>query len=61
MQLAKKFSKENSLDKTMPTTNVLVRDGNAMGANGSDYHRNNICERVKQKIPTGQGYELCEG
>ena len=63
MQLAKKFSKENSLDKTMPTTSVLVRDGKviAMGANGSDYHRNNICERVKQKIPTGQGYELCEG
>lgn len=63
MQYAKQFAKENSLDKTMPNASVIVKDEKviAAGANGSDYHENNVCERVKQNIPSGQGYELCEG
>jgi deoxycytidylate deaminase len=63
MQMAKKFAFENSLDRVMPTSSVIVMGENVLGtgANGSDYHENNVCERVRQNIPTGQGYELCEG
>jgi deoxycytidylate deaminase len=63
MQIAKAFAREHSLDKAMPNASVIVKDGEviAMGANGSTYHDNNECERVKRGIPTGQGYELCEG
>lgn len=61
--LAKEFAREFSLDKNMPNASVIVRDGQVLGigANGSNYHDNNGCERVRQDIPTGQGYELCEG
>lgn len=63
MQAAKKYAKENSLDKVMPNGSVLVKDGVVIGrgANGSTYHDTHECERVKRGIPTGQGYELCEG
>jgi len=63
MLMAKKFAKEHSLDQTMPTASVIVKDGVilATGANGSNYHEKNGCERVKNNIPTGQGYDLCEG
>ena len=63
MQEAKKFAREHSLDKVMPNSSVIVKNGEiiARGANGSNYHDTHQCERVKQNIPTGQGYELCEG
>lgn len=63
IQEAKKYAKEHSLDSTMPTGSVVVMNGVVfgLGANGSDYHKTHECERVKQKIPTGEGYELCEG
>jgi deoxycytidylate deaminase len=63
MQAAKAYAKEHSLDKTMPNASVIVKDGQIIGrgANGSSYHDTHECERVKQHIPTGQGYELCEG
>src|SRR3989338_2568066 len=63
MQMAKEYAQKNSLDLVMPTASVIVKDGKVigMGANGSDYHKAHECERVKQGIPTGQGYELCEG
>jgi deoxycytidylate deaminase len=63
MQLALDFAREHSLDKTMPNSSVIVRDGAVLGigANGSDYHEKHGCERVRLGIPTGQGYELCEG
>ncbi len=63
MTEAKNFAQNHSLDKTMPTGSVVVKDGVIIGrgANGSDYHTTHECERVKQNIPTGQGYELCEG
>jgi dCMP deaminase len=63
IQEAKAYAKENSIDDTMPTGTVLVKDGVIIGrgANGTDYHKTHECERVKRNIPTGQGYELCEG
>ena len=47
----------------MPNTSVIVKNGEilGLGANGSTYHETHECERVKRNIPTGQGYELCEG
>ena len=63
IQEAKKFARENSLDSNSPTGSVVVKNNNiiGIGANGSDYHKIHECERVKNHIPTGQGYELCEG
>ena len=63
MQMAKAYAKEHSLDSVMPTASIIVKDGRVigMGVNGSSYHKTHECERVKRGIPTGQGYELCEG
>jgi deoxycytidylate deaminase len=60
---ARAFAREHSLDAAMPNASVLVKDGIiiARAANGSDFHKNNECERIRRNIPTGQGYELCEG
>ncbi len=63
MRAARDYARKHSLDSSMPNASVLVRDDMvlASAANGSDYHNTHDCERVKQGIPTGQGYELCEG
>ncbi len=63
MKIVKEFARLNSLDKSIQTGSVVVKDGNIIGrgANGSTYHETHECGRVKQKIPTGQEYELCEG
>jgi deoxycytidylate deaminase len=63
IQAAKKFAQENSLDENMPTGSVVVFQNKVVGrgANGSDYHEKHGCERVRRGIPTGEGYELCEG
>jgi deoxycytidylate deaminase len=63
MRAAKATSRRYSLDKTMPTGSVVVKNGVIVGrgANGSIYHETHECERVKRGVPTGQGYELCEG
>ena len=63
MKLAYEFAKTNSLDKAMPNSSVLVKDGVVLGrgANGSKYHETHECERVKLNLPSGVGYELCEG
>ena len=63
MLIAKDFAREHSLDKVMPTCSVIVKEGKIIGiaANGSSYHDTHVCERVRLHIPTGQGYELCEG
>jgi len=60
---AKEFARMHSLDKVMPTGSVITKNGIVLGkaANGSSYHETHVCERVRLKIPTGQGYELCEG
>lgn len=63
IQEAKEFAREHSLDKTMPNASIIVKNGKVIGrgANGSTYHDEHGCERVRLNIPTGQGYELCEG
>jgi deoxycytidylate deaminase len=63
MQAAKAHAREHSLDRVMPNASIIVKDEDIIGrgANGSDYHDTHICERIRQGIPTGQGYELCEG
>lgn len=63
MVMAKEFARQHSLDSTMPNASVLVTDSEAIAiaANGSDYHKNNECQRVALGIKTGQGYDLCEG
>src|SRR3954454_9935967 len=63
MQAAKAFGENNSLDKAVPTGSVIVAADKIIGrgANGSTYHQTQVCERVRRNIPTGQGYELCEG
>jgi deoxycytidylate deaminase len=63
MVRAKEIAQTMSLDKVMPGGAVVVKDNTIIGegANGSEYHKANICERVKQNCPSGQGYELCEG
>jgi deoxycytidylate deaminase len=63
MRVAMEFARLESLDKVHPTGSVVVRDEKIIGfgANGTDYHEKNGCERKRRQIPTGQGYELCEG
>jgi deoxycytidylate deaminase len=60
---AKEYARVHALDREMPNTSVIVKDGAiiARGANGSRYHEDNECERVKRNSPTGEEYELCEG
>lgn len=63
MARARNFARTNSLDKTMPGAAVIVLDGveQGIGANGSKYHEEHGCERVRLGCKSGQGYELCEG
>jgi len=63
MEFAREMAKLYSLDDAVKTGAVLVSNGVVIGtgANGSDFHKTNVCERVRQDIPTGEGYELCEG
>jgi deoxycytidylate deaminase len=52
-----------SLDAAVKTGAVVVLKGRIVGrgANGSSYHETHECERVRRGIPTGEGYDLCEG
>jgi deoxycytidylate deaminase len=63
IQAAKTYACQHSLDKKHKTGSVVVKNREIIGsgANGSDYHEHNECERVKQNVPSGEGYELCEG
>jgi deoxycytidylate deaminase len=63
MLAAKDVAFRESMDNTVPTGSVIVLNDEIVGAgaNGSNYHKTHVCERVKRGIPTGQGYELCEG
>jgi deoxycytidylate deaminase len=63
MAAAHQVARDESLDDNVPTGSVIVKAGHIIGAgaNGSTYHKDHPCRRVELGIPTGQGYELCEG
>jgi len=63
MLVAKAYAREHSLDHMMPGAAVVVNQNEVigLGANGSDYHTTNGCERVKLGCKSGEGYNLCEG
>ncbi len=63
IQEARTYALAHSLDDAVKTGSVVVKDGVIIGrgANGSDYHKTHVCERMKRNMPTGTGYELCEG
>lgn len=63
MAMAKEYARGHSLDTTMPGAAVVVLNNEVVGigANGSDYHKTHVCERVRLGSKTGEGYELCEG
>lgn len=63
MQEAREYARQHSLDFNHHTGSVVVKDGKVAGrgSNGSDYHKTHGCDRLKRGIPTGEGYELCEG
>lgn len=63
MQQAKYVAQTQSLDPQHPTGAVVVKEGLLLGkgANGSAYHEQFGCKRKELGIPTGEGYELCEG
>ena len=63
MQAARLVAETESLDPDHATGAVLVRADEIIGAgaNGSNYHKQHGCARKAQNIPTGEGYELCEG
>lgn len=63
MQEARFMAEEFSLDLAHKTGAIIVKDGQILGggANGSEIHKLQGCERKKQNIPTGEGYELCNG
>jgi deoxycytidylate deaminase len=63
MQAAKDTAENFSLDPSHPTGAVIVYNNQIIGrgANGSTWHEKNGCARKQKNIPTGQGYDLCEG
>lgn len=63
MAFARHLAEFESLDKTMPSAAIIVKNGEIIGggANGSDYHERRGCERVRLGFRTGEGYEFCEG
>lgn len=63
MLAAKTVAQKNSLDQAHPTGAVVVCQQKIIGegANGSVWHQQHGCERKRQNIPTGEGYDLCEG
>lgn len=63
MQEARAYALACSLDDAVKTGSIIVQNEHVIGrgANGSDYHKTHGCERVRLGVPTGTGYELCEG
>ncbi|MDO8516454.1 MAG: hypothetical protein Q7S28_04330 [bacterium] len=72
MRSAQDVARTYSLDKVMPGGAVIMRFEKAAfnktcpallgyGANGSEYHTTNGCERVRLGCKSGEGYDLCKG
>ncbi len=63
MQEARTVALAESLDNAVKTGSVIVKDEVIIGrgANGSDYHKTHVCERVRLGSKTGEDYGKCEG
>lgn len=60
---AKKMAKKYRSNLAMPGAAIVVKDGKIIGRGsiGNNPAHINGCVRVKLNMPTGQGYELCDG
>mgnify|MGYP001619011886 CR=1 FL=1 len=63
LKMAHEYALAHSSDEKIKTGSVIVKNGEiiGMGANESEYHLTQGCERKRRNISTGGGYELCEG
>lgn len=63
MKKAKKMAKEFRSNLALPGAALIVKDGKTIGQGSIGNNPAHIkgCVRVKLNMPTGQGYELCEG
>lgn len=63
MAMAKEYAKEYRGNLHHPAAAVIVKDGRVIGVGSIGNNPAHIkgCERVRLNMPTGQGYELCEG
>lgn len=63
MAEAKKLARKYRSNLSMPGAAVVVKDNQVIGRGsiGNNPAHINGCVRVKLNMPTGQGYELCDG
>lgn len=63
MTEAKEYAKKYRSNLAMPGAAVVVRNDEILGTGsiGNNLAHITGCVRVKLNMPTGQGYELCEG
>jgi len=63
MTIAKEFSKKYRSNLAQPSAVILVKNNDiiGMGSIGNNPFHIEGCIRVKLNMPTGQGYDLCEG
>ena len=63
MQMARRLAKKYRSNLLQPGGAVLVKDGAVIGRGsiGNNAVHRAGCERVRLNMPTGHGYELCDG
>mgnify|MGYP001575377994 CR=1 FL=1 len=63
MQMAKEYAKKYKSNLAMPGAAIIVKNDRVLGIGSIGNNPAHIkgCERVRLNMPTGQGYELCEG
>jgi len=63
MIMAEDFAKKYRSNLAMPAAAVVVKNGTMIGIGSIGNNPAHIkgCERVKLNMPTGQGWDLCEG
>ena len=63
MAMAREYAKKYKSNLTQPGGAVVVKSDEVLGIGSIGNNEAHIagCIRVKMNMPTGQGYELCEG
>ena len=63
MHMARELAKKYRSNLLLPGAAVIVKNGEVLGTGsiGNNPAHLKGCVRVKLNMPTGQGYELCEG